>query len=73
MHFLESELLILLGLYDPVTDYGADIDFYSNYWVLFQLLMAPIVIDFFPKESILYDGLNILSEVDETVWYAPTE
>ena len=29
--------------------------------------MAPIVIDFFPKESILYDGLNILSEVDETV------
>ena len=51
-----------------VTDYGADIDVYSNYWVLFQLLMAPIVIDFFPKESVLFDGLNILSEVDETVW-----
>ena len=23
---------------------------------------------FFPKESVLFDGLNILSEVDETVW-----
>ena len=29
--------------------------------------MAPIVIEVFPKESVLYDGLNILSEVDETV------
>ena len=27
--------------------------------------MAPIVIEFFPKESVLYDGLNILSEVDD--------
>ena len=38
------------------------------YWVLFQILMAPIVIEFFPKESVVYDGLSILSEVDETVW-----
>ena len=29
--------------------------------------MAPIVTEFFPKEFVLYDGLNILSEVDETV------
>ena len=29
--------------------------------------MAPIVIEFFPKESVVYDGLSILSEVDETV------
>ena len=26
--------------------------------------MAPIVIAFFPKESVLFVGLNILSEVD---------
>ena len=29
--------------------------------------MAPIVIEYFSKESVLNDGLNILSEVDETV------
>ena len=29
--------------------------------------MASIVIEFFLKESVLYDGLNISSEVDETV------
>ena len=29
--------------------------------------MAPIVIEIFPKESALYNGLNILSEEDETV------
>ena len=29
--------------------------------------MAPIVIDFFPKQSVLYDGLNISLEVDETL------
>ena len=45
-----------------VTRYGTDIELY------FKLLMASIVIEFFPKESVLYDGLNILSEVDETVW-----
>ena len=28
----------------------------------------PLVIQFFLKESVLYDGLNILSEVDDTVW-----
>ena len=30
--------------------------------------MAPIVIYFFPKESVIYNGWKILSEVDETVW-----
>ena len=30
--------------------------------------MGPIVIEIFPKESALYNGLNISSEVDETVW-----
>ena len=62
MYFLEGKLLILLGLYvfsDRLLNWC---------WVLFQLLMAPIVIEFFPKESVLYDGLNSLSEVDETVW-----
>ena len=29
--------------------------------------MAPKVIEFFPYESVLYDGLNIFSAVDETV------
>ena len=29
--------------------------------------MAPIVIALFPKESILSDGLNILSEVDQNI------
>ena len=29
--------------------------------------MVPVVIDFFPKESAVYEVLNILSEVDETV------
>ena len=29
--------------------------------------MAPIVIEFLPKDSVLYDGLNIFSEVDGTV------
>ena len=32
-----------------------------------------MVIDFFPKESVLYDGLNILSEVDETVLWTSKE
>ena len=35
--------------------------------VLFQLLISPKVIHFLPKESVLYDGLNVLLEVDETV------
>ena len=30
--------------------------------------MAPIVIEIFVKESVLYNDLNILSGVDETVW-----
>ena len=30
--------------------------------------MAPLVTGFCPKESVLYNGLNILSVVDETVW-----
>ena len=62
MHFLESNLLILLGLYvfnDRLRKW---------FLVLFQLLMAPVVIEFLPKESVLYDGLNILSKADETVW-----
>ena len=29
--------------------------------------MVPIAIEFFPKESVLYNGLNILSEVDESL------
>ena len=62
MHCLESKLLILVGLYvycDRLLKWC---------WVLLQLLMAPIVTEFFQKESVLYGGLNILSVVDETVW-----
>ena len=62
MHFLESKLSILVGLYvlsDRLLNWC---------WVLFQLLIAPIVTEFFLKESALYDGLNILSVVDETIW-----
>ena len=57
MHFLESKLLILVGLYVlndrlvntrlPITDYR------------FELLL---------KESVLYDSLIILSVLYESVW-----
>ena len=30
--------------------------------------MAPLVTEFCPEESVLYNSLNILSVVDETVW-----
>ena len=32
------------------------------------IINGSVMIEFFPKESVLYVGLNILSGVDETVW-----
>ena len=61
MQFLKSKLLILVGL-NVLSDRSL-----NWRWVLFQLLMTPKVIEFFPYESVLLDVLNTLSAVDETV------
>ena len=58
MHFLESKLLILLGYQLHITELMLS---------FIPTIKDPLVIEFFLKESVLYDGLNILSEVDGTV------
>ena len=60
MHLL-VRIVFILFVYSNLSDW-----FLKMFCILFQQFIAPIITEFLPKESALYEGFNLSAE-DETV------